>query len=74
MKYLPSRHPPSSRKSTPDSYADQLISEGLMTEEECGAIRTAHYGMLNDKLANMTLYSPPPTNLQVCEVHSFHIL
>uniref|UniRef100_A0A674DAQ4 2-oxoadipate dehydrogenase complex component E1 n=1 Tax=Salmo trutta TaxID=8032 RepID=A0A674DAQ4_SALTR len=53
-----------SRKSIPDSYADQLISEGLMTEEECGAIRTAHYGMLNDKLANMTLYSPPPTNLQ----------
>uniref|UniRef100_A0A8C7F2A2 2-oxoadipate dehydrogenase complex component E1 n=1 Tax=Oncorhynchus kisutch TaxID=8019 RepID=A0A8C7F2A2_ONCKI len=53
-----------SRKSIPDSYADQLISEGLMTGEECGAIRTAYYGMLNDKLANMTLYSPPPTNLQ----------
>uniref|UniRef100_A0A8C7ULQ6 2-oxoadipate dehydrogenase complex component E1 n=1 Tax=Oncorhynchus mykiss TaxID=8022 RepID=A0A8C7ULQ6_ONCMY len=53
-----------SRKSIPDSYADQLISEGLMTGEEYSAIRTAHYGMLNDKLANMTLYSPPPTNLQ----------
>ncbi|KAM9570513.1 2-oxoadipate dehydrogenase complex component E1 isoform 1-T1 [Salvelinus alpinus] len=53
-----------SRKSTPDSYADQLISEGLMTEEERVAIRTAHYGMLNDKLTNMALYSPPPMNLQ----------
>uniref|UniRef100_A0A8C7GV64 2-oxoadipate dehydrogenase complex component E1 n=1 Tax=Oncorhynchus kisutch TaxID=8019 RepID=A0A8C7GV64_ONCKI len=53
-----------SRKSTPDSYADQLISEGLMTEEERVAIRTAHYGMLNDKLTNMIFYSPPPMNLQ----------
>ncbi|XP_045544441.1 probable 2-oxoglutarate dehydrogenase E1 component DHKTD1, mitochondrial isoform X1 [Salmo salar] len=53
-----------SRKSTPDSYADQLISEGLMTEEERVAIRTAHYSMLNDKLANMIFYSPPPMNLQ----------
>uniref|UniRef100_A0A3P8XSF6 2-oxoadipate dehydrogenase complex component E1 n=1 Tax=Esox lucius TaxID=8010 RepID=A0A3P8XSF6_ESOLU len=53
-----------SRKSIPDAYADLLISEGLMTEEECVAIKTAHYDMLNDKLANMTLYSPPPTNLQ----------
>ncbi|XP_052358534.1 2-oxoadipate dehydrogenase complex component E1-like, partial [Oncorhynchus keta] len=53
-----------SRKSTPDSYADQLISEGLMTEEERVAIRTAHYGMLNDKLTNMTFYSPLPMNLQ----------
>ena len=54
----------SSRKSTPDSYTDQLISEGVMTEEERGKIKSTHYSMLNDKLANMTLYSPPPTNLQ----------
>ncbi|KAG9280801.1 putative 2-oxoglutarate dehydrogenase E1 component DHKTD1, mitochondrial [Astyanax mexicanus] len=53
-----------SRKSIPDSYADQLVSEGLMTEEECGSIKTTYYSMLNDRLANMTLYSPPPTNLQ----------
>ncbi|XP_067090136.1 2-oxoadipate dehydrogenase complex component E1 [Osmerus mordax] len=53
-----------SRKSTPDSYTDQLISEGVMTEEERGEIKSTHYSMLNDKLANMTLYSPPPTNLQ----------
>ncbi|XP_072528397.1 2-oxoadipate dehydrogenase complex component E1 [Salminus brasiliensis] len=53
-----------SRKSIPDSYADQLVSEGLMTEEECGHIKTACYSMLNDRLANMTFYSPPPTNLQ----------
>uniref|UniRef100_A0A672NNA8 2-oxoadipate dehydrogenase complex component E1 n=1 Tax=Sinocyclocheilus grahami TaxID=75366 RepID=A0A672NNA8_SINGR len=53
-----------SRKSIPDSYADQLIAEGLMTEEECGQIKTTYYAMLNDRLNNMTLYSPPPTNLQ----------
>ncbi|KAM8861195.1 2-oxoadipate dehydrogenase complex component E1 [Synchiropus picturatus] len=53
-----------SRKSVPDSYSDQLISEGLMTEDECQQIKSQHYTMLNDKLANMTLYSPPPTNLQ----------
>lgn len=35
-----------------------------MTEEERGDIKSKYYGMLNDKLANMTLYSPPPTNLQ----------
>uniref|UniRef100_A0A8C7QEY1 2-oxoadipate dehydrogenase complex component E1 n=1 Tax=Oncorhynchus mykiss TaxID=8022 RepID=A0A8C7QEY1_ONCMY len=59
-----------SRKSTPDSYTDQLISEGLMTEEERVAIRTAHYGMLNDKLTNMIFYSPPPMNLQLYENRS----
>ncbi|XP_048013795.1 probable 2-oxoglutarate dehydrogenase E1 component DHKTD1, mitochondrial [Megalobrama amblycephala] len=53
-----------SRKSIPDSYADQLVSEGLMTEEERGQIKTTYYAMLNDRLNNMTLYSPPPTNLQ----------
>ncbi|XP_060770497.1 2-oxoadipate dehydrogenase complex component E1-like isoform X2 [Neoarius graeffei] len=53
-----------SRKSIPDSYADQLISEGLMTEEECSQIKTAYYSFLSESLANMTFYSPPPTNLQ----------
>uniref|UniRef100_A0A668A8D3 2-oxoadipate dehydrogenase complex component E1 n=1 Tax=Myripristis murdjan TaxID=586833 RepID=A0A668A8D3_9TELE len=53
-----------SRKSIPDSYSDQLISEGLMTDAERGEIKSKHYSMLNDKLANMTVYSPPPTNLQ----------
>lgn len=54
----------SSRKSVPDSYSDQLISEGLMTDAERAEIKSKYYGMLNDKLSNMTLYSPPPTNLQ----------
>lgn len=45
-------------------YADLLVSEGLMTAEERGQIRTTHYGMLNEKLANMTQYSPSSTNLQ----------
>ncbi|KAL4658454.1 putative 2-oxoglutarate dehydrogenase E1 component DHKTD1, mitochondrial [Arapaima gigas] len=53
-----------SRKSVPDSYSDLLISEGLMTEAERSEIKTSHYSMLNERLANMTLYSPPPTNLQ----------
>ncbi|XP_068168862.1 2-oxoadipate dehydrogenase complex component E1 [Antennarius striatus] len=53
-----------SRESIPDSYSDQLISEGLMTDAEREEIKSKHYGMLNDKLSNMTLYSPPPTNLQ----------
>lgn len=53
-----------SRKSVPDSYSDQLISEGLMTEAERDQIKSKYYSMLNDKLSNMTVYSPPPTNLQ----------
>ncbi|KAM9376665.1 2-oxoadipate dehydrogenase complex component E1 isoform 1-T1 [Pholidichthys leucotaenia] len=53
-----------SRKSVPDSYSDQLITEGLMTESERNEIKSKYYGMLNEKLSNMTLYSPPPTNLQ----------
>lgn len=35
-----------------------------MTDAEREEIKSKHYAMLNDKLANMTLYSPPPTNLQ----------
>nr|XP_006633362.2 PREDICTED: probable 2-oxoglutarate dehydrogenase E1 component DHKTD1, mitochondrial isoform X1 [Lepisosteus oculatus] len=53
-----------SRKSIPDSYSDLLITEGLMTEQERAEIKSAHYSQLNERLANMTLYSPPPTNLQ----------
>lgn len=53
-----------SRKSVPDSYSDQLITDGLMTEAERNGIKSKYYGTLNDKLSNMTLYSPPPTNLQ----------
>lgn len=35
-----------------------------MSEGQRDDIKSKFYGMLNDKLANMTLYSPPPTNLQ----------
>ncbi|XP_029472672.1 probable 2-oxoglutarate dehydrogenase E1 component DHKTD1, mitochondrial [Rhinatrema bivittatum] len=52
------------RKSIPDSYADRLIAEGLMTEDEASQLKTSHYSRLNEHLANMTLYSPPSTNLQ----------
>lgn len=52
------------RKSVPDSYAEQLISEGLMTPAERDDLRSKHYAMLNEKLSNVSLYSPPPSNLQ----------
>ncbi|XP_053834052.1 2-oxoadipate dehydrogenase complex component E1 isoform X1 [Vidua macroura] len=53
-----------SRKSIPDTYAEHLTAAGLMTEAEVSEIKTTCYSKLNDHLANMTLYSPPPTNLQ----------
>lgn len=56
--------PDRSRKSIPDTYAEHLIAAGLMTEHEVSEIKTTYYSKLNDHLANVTLYSPPPTNLQ----------
>ncbi|KAG8576947.1 hypothetical protein GDO81_010025 [Engystomops pustulosus] len=53
-----------SRKSIPDVYAETVISDGLLTTEEVENIKTTYYTKLNDHLANMTLYTPPPTNLQ----------
>ena len=35
-----------------------------MTEEDRGKIKSTHYSMLNEKLANMALYIPSSTNLQ----------
>uniref|UniRef100_A0A8C5IEI7 Dehydrogenase E1 and transketolase domain containing 1 n=1 Tax=Junco hyemalis TaxID=40217 RepID=A0A8C5IEI7_JUNHY len=58
------RNNPLSRKSIPDTYAEQLTAAGLMTEAEVAEIKTSCYSKLNDHLANMTSYSPPPTNLQ----------
>uniref|UniRef100_A0A8C5PJY7 2-oxoadipate dehydrogenase complex component E1 n=1 Tax=Leptobrachium leishanense TaxID=445787 RepID=A0A8C5PJY7_9ANUR len=52
------------RKSIPHVYADNLVAEGLMTEEEVSSIKTTYYSKLNDHLSNMTLYSPPSTNIQ----------
>ncbi|XP_060634255.2 2-oxoadipate dehydrogenase complex component E1 [Anolis sagrei] len=53
-----------SRKSIPDTYAECLVTQGLMTEEEVSEIKTSYYSKLNEHLANMTLYSPPSSNLQ----------
>ncbi|XP_028933578.1 probable 2-oxoglutarate dehydrogenase E1 component DHKTD1, mitochondrial [Ornithorhynchus anatinus] len=53
-----------SRKSIPDTYAEHLIAHGLMTQEEVAELKTSYYAKLNDHLTNMTLYSPPATNLQ----------
>ncbi|XP_045318898.1 probable 2-oxoglutarate dehydrogenase E1 component DHKTD1, mitochondrial isoform X2 [Leopardus geoffroyi] len=52
------------RKSIPDTYAEHLISNGLMTEEEVSDIKTSYYAKLNDHLTNMAHYSPSATNLQ----------
>lgn len=35
-----------------------------MTEEARSQIKTAYHSLLSDCLANMTFFSPPPTNLQ----------
>ena len=35
-----------------------------MTEEERSNLKSTYYSSLNEKLSNMTLFSPPPTNLQ----------
>lgn len=56
--------PGRSRKSIPDTYAEHLTAAGLMTEAEVSEIKTTYYSKLNDHLANMSSYSPPPTNLQ----------
>uniref|UniRef100_A0AAY4BQT1 2-oxoadipate dehydrogenase complex component E1 n=1 Tax=Denticeps clupeoides TaxID=299321 RepID=A0AAY4BQT1_9TELE len=53
-----------SRTSVPDSYAERLASEGLMTDEERARIKSGYYGALGDKLTNATLYRPPPANLR----------
>ncbi|KAH0616439.1 hypothetical protein JD844_027532 [Phrynosoma platyrhinos] len=53
-----------SRKSIPDTYAECLVTQGLMTEEEVSEIKTTYYSKLNEHLANMTLYTPPTSNLQ----------
>lgn len=56
--------PGRSRKSIPDTYAEHLTAAGLMTEAEVSEIKTTYYSKLNDHLANVSSYSPPPTNLQ----------
>lgn len=52
------------RKSIPDTYAEHLIANGLMTREEVSEIKSSYYSKLNDHLTNMAHYSPPATNLQ----------
>ncbi|KAJ7329520.1 hypothetical protein JRQ81_015694 [Phrynocephalus forsythii] len=53
-----------SRMSIPDAYAENLVAQGLMTDEEVSEIKNSYYSKLSDHLANMTLYTPPSTNLQ----------
>ncbi|KAK1338702.1 hypothetical protein QTO34_019359 [Cnephaeus nilssonii] len=52
------------RKSIPDTYAEHLIANGLMTQEEVSEIKASYYAKLNDHLNNLAHYSPPATHLQ----------
>ncbi|XP_066886367.1 2-oxoadipate dehydrogenase complex component E1 isoform X2 [Kogia breviceps] len=52
------------RKSIPDTYAEYLVANGLMTQEEVSEIKASYYAKLNGHLTNMAHYSPPATNLQ----------
>ncbi|XP_043570084.1 probable 2-oxoglutarate dehydrogenase E1 component DHKTD1, mitochondrial isoform X1 [Chiloscyllium plagiosum] len=53
-----------SRKSIPDLYAEQLVADGLLTEQEVSSIKTSYYAKLNDHLTNTASFSPPAPNLQ----------
>ena len=52
------------RKSIPDTYAENLVASGLMTQEEVSEIKASYYAKLNGHLANVAHYSPPATHLQ----------
>ncbi|KAM5340548.1 2-oxoadipate dehydrogenase complex component E1 isoform 2-T2 [Glossophaga mutica] len=52
------------RKSIPDTYAEHLIGNGLMTQEEVSEIKASYYAKLNDHLTNLAHCSPPATHLQ----------
>ncbi|XP_048356968.1 2-oxoadipate dehydrogenase complex component E1 isoform X1 [Sphaerodactylus townsendi] len=53
-----------SRKSIPDTYADILVTQGLMTEDEVSEVKMSYYTKMNEHLANETSYIPPSPNLQ----------
>ncbi|XP_066134886.1 2-oxoadipate dehydrogenase complex component E1 isoform X3 [Saccopteryx bilineata] len=52
------------RKSIPDTYAEHLIANGLMTQEEVSEIKASYYAKLNENLTKVADYSPPATHLQ----------
>ncbi|XP_066240913.1 2-oxoadipate dehydrogenase complex component E1 isoform X2 [Saccopteryx leptura] len=52
------------RKSIPDTYAEHLIANGLMTQEEVSEIKASYYAKLNEHLTKVADYSPPATHLQ----------
>uniref|UniRef100_A0A4W3IP28 2-oxoadipate dehydrogenase complex component E1 n=1 Tax=Callorhinchus milii TaxID=7868 RepID=A0A4W3IP28_CALMI len=53
-----------SLKNIPDLYAESLVAEGLLSEQDVSQTKTALYSKLSEHLANMALYSPPALNLQ----------
>ncbi|XP_059843281.1 2-oxoadipate dehydrogenase complex component E1 [Hypanus sabinus] len=53
-----------SRRSIPDQYAEQLVADGLLTEQEVFSIKTDYYSKLNNHLTNMTSFCPASPNLQ----------
>ncbi|XP_062928837.1 2-oxoadipate dehydrogenase complex component E1 [Mobula hypostoma] len=53
-----------SRRSIPDQYAEQLVADSLLTEQEVFSIKTDYYSKLNNHLTNVTSYCPVSPNLQ----------
>ncbi|XP_078275593.1 2-oxoadipate dehydrogenase complex component E1 [Rhinoraja longicauda] len=53
-----------SRRSIPQQYADQLVADGVLTEQEVSSIKTSYYSTLNDHLSNTTSFCPLAPNLQ----------
>ncbi|XP_077194045.1 2-oxoadipate dehydrogenase complex component E1 isoform X1 [Paroedura picta] len=53
-----------SRKSIPDTYAESLVLQGLMTEDEVSEMKMTYYSKMNEHLANVTSYTPLSANLQ----------
>jgi len=51
------------RRSVPDLYRDQLISEGLLTSEESSNVVSSHMTMLNENFKQMETYKPNRSNL-----------
>lgn len=52
------------RKSVPDSYADELVRENIITDEFAQQVNERHQKYLNDELANAANYQPEAYHYQ----------
>ncbi|XP_055509441.1 2-oxoadipate dehydrogenase complex component E1 [Leucoraja erinacea] len=53
-----------SRQSIPELYAERLVADGLLTEQEISSIKTSYFAKLNDHLSNTLSFSPLALNLR----------